>query len=209
RFAEEIRAFQQQDRARPPTPGGILFTGSSSIRRWDLDRWFPGLGAINRGFGGSHVSDVLHYFDRLITPHQPRTIVFYAGDNDIGSAKPPQRVIQDTLQFIHRVDETLPQARMIYMPIKPSVARWRLWSHIRQVNEALEAHARTRPRLTYADIVAPMLSSEGRPRPELFAEDSLHLSDQGYALWTSIIAPLLGAPEDASDASSPRPQRPA
>ena len=69
-----------------------MFLGSSSIRFWDLERWFPasrfpGLRATNRGFGGSQIADSLHYLDRIVWPHRPSTIVFYAGDNDIAAGK--------------------------------------------------------------------------------------------------------------------------
>jgi hypothetical protein len=38
-----------------------------------------------------------------------------------------------------------------------------------------------------------MLTTEATPRRELFCEDALHLSPAGYALWTSILKPLLPA----------------
>ena len=54
RFAEAIAKFTEADQANPPAKGGIVFTGSSSIRRWDLATSFPKLKPLNRGFGGSH-----------------------------------------------------------------------------------------------------------------------------------------------------------
>ncbi len=90
-----IAAFEAQDQANPPTPGGILFLGSSSIRMWDLDTSFPGMAALNRGFCGSETSDSIYYFDRLVTPYAPSAIVFYAGDNDIARGKTAEQVTAD------------------------------------------------------------------------------------------------------------------
>ena len=36
-----------------------------------------------------------------------------------------------------------------------------------------------------------MLGADGRPRPELFREDGLHMTPAGYALWTGIVRPLV------------------
>jgi len=41
------------------------------------------------------------------------------------------------------------------------------------------------------DTFTPMLRADGRPRPELFGPDSLHMSRAGYALWREVIAPVI------------------
>jgi lysophospholipase L1-like esterase len=40
-----------------------------------------------------------------------------------------------------------------------------------------------------------MLDREGKPRPELYVADRLHMNAKGYAIWTSIIAPYLDKAE--------------
>src|SRR6266550_2177708 len=84
RYESEITAFEAADRATPPAPGGIVFVGSSSFRRWtSLAADFPGLPVLNRGFGGSTLREVNHYARRIVLPYRPRLIVLYAGDNEI------------------------------------------------------------------------------------------------------------------------------
>src|SRR5688500_3758063 len=81
---KEIEAFAEIDRKQTPPPNPILFVGSSSVRMWtNLRSSFPRLKVINRGFGGSRFEDVNYYFDRIVTPYNPKTIVLYAGENDI------------------------------------------------------------------------------------------------------------------------------
>jgi len=36
-----------------------------------------------------------------------------------------------------------------------------------------------------------MLGWDEKPRPELYAADGLHLSAQGYQLWTTLLRPFL------------------
>ncbi len=122
RFAAEIQAFEEYDRKNSSPSDAILFVGSSSIRFWPTAQSFPNLVVINRGFGGSHVSDVNFYVDRLVLKYRPRLIVFYAGDNDIADRKPPQQVFDDSREFVQLVHAGLPATRIIYLSIKPSTA---------------------------------------------------------------------------------------
>ena len=147
RWAPAIAAFEAQDREQPPQPGGTMFLGSSSIRFWDLERWFPasrfpGLRATNRGFGGSQIADSLRYLDRIVWPHRPSTIVFYAGDNDIAAGKSAQAVAADFAELGRRVWAELPETRFIYVAIKPSLARWHLAPEMRAANALIEASAK-------------------------------------------------------------------
>ncbi|MCX8036642.1 MAG: hypothetical protein N3D11_06250, partial [Candidatus Sumerlaeia bacterium] len=114
-WEKDIRAFEEKDKAAPPAKQGILFIGSSSIRRWDLDKWFPNLGALNRGFGGSHISDSVAFTSRIVLPYQPRVIVFYSGDNDLQYGKSPETVCEDFKAFVRAVHSRLPHTRIVFI----------------------------------------------------------------------------------------------
>lgn len=191
RWEPAIQAFEAEDVRTPPPTGGILFVGSSSIRMWKLDRWFPGMPVINRGFGGSAVADVNRYFDRIVLPYAPQTVVLYSGDNDIAGGKAPEAVVGDFKTFTAKVWEKLPDTRIVVIAIKPSLARWTLFPKMQEVNRQLQAYASEEKRLEYVDSVTPMLGEDGRPRKDLLMEDGLHLNDAGYAVWTRLVMPHL------------------
>jgi lysophospholipase L1-like esterase len=193
RFESEIRAFEAWDRQNSFPPRAVLFVGSSSIRKWQTAESFPDLPVINRGFGGSHVSEVNHFAERIVLKYSPRVIVFYAGDNDIADGKSPERVFHDFETFAELVHSRLPETRLIYLPIKPSLARWSKWPQIEAANSPAENYARDHAWMTYVDTATPMLGSDGRPRPELFVEDGLHMTAEGYRLWSEKLRPLLQA----------------
>jgi lysophospholipase L1-like esterase len=198
RFAAEIRAFDDQDRTAMPPAGAVVFVGSSSIRLWPIAERFPGLPVLNRGFGGSHISDVNHHVDVTVLRYRPKVVVFYAGDNDLAAGKTPDRVLGDYRTFVGRVREALPGTAIVFVAVKPSLARWATWPAARLLNERIRAFSKSAPGLYYADIVPPMLDADGRPRPELFVGDGLHLSPAGYDIWTDVVrrslAPLVGRP---------------
>ncbi|MEX0937796.1 MAG: SGNH/GDSL hydrolase family protein [Pirellulales bacterium] len=191
RWLPAIEAFEAQDKESPPPREGVLFIGSSSIVGWDVARWFPDLPAINRGFGGSQFADSVYFADRILLPYRPKTVVLYAGDNDIAAGKPPEQVHDDFVEFTNAVHETLPQARIVFVAIKPSLSRWNLVEKMRDANRRIHTTTEKDDRLVFLDIDRPMIGADGRPRPELFKDDGLHLNEQGYELWSTLLRPHL------------------
>src|SRR5688572_33409519 len=121
RWEKNISAFDAADRLSPFPKGGIVFVGSSTIRRWDVATYFPDLKILNRGFGGSTMGDVARFVDRIVIPYEPRLVVVYSGDNDIGSGQTSEQVIVQVERFVRAVHAKLPQTRIVFLGIKPSV----------------------------------------------------------------------------------------
>lgn len=194
RFDAEIQAFESWDSKNAVPRDPIVFVGSSSIRLWRTAESFSGLPVVNRGFGGSHISDVNHYVDRTVLRYRPRVVVFYAGDNDIADGKTPERVVGDFQEFVAAVRRGCPEATIIYLPIKPSRLRWALWPQLRAANELVAQIARSDERLIYVDTATPLLGPDGRPKPDYFLDDGLHLNAAGYEVWSRALRPFLSAP---------------
>jgi len=191
RFAEEIRAFEQWDRKNSAPANAVLFVGSSSIRMWATHDSFPDLPVINRGFGGSHVSHVIYFARRIVLPYAPKVIVFYAGDNDIAEGKSPEQVCTDFRSFVQLVRAAQPRVRVVYLPIKPSVARWSLWPQMQHANMLIREYCESDPQLTSVDVATPLLGSDSQPRPDLLLPDGLHLNAAGYEVWARVLTPEL------------------
>ncbi len=192
RWAKEMSAFAAADKTNPPPKDAILFIGSSSIRRWtNVAAAFPGHKVINRGFGGSQVSDSVAFAGRIVTPYKPKLVLLYAGDNDIASGKSPETVLADFKEFVRRVHAAVPQARIAYIAIKPCPAREKFLDRVKSANRLIQEHCATDKQLLFVDAFTPLLSPEGRPRADLCIKDGLHFNEQGYELWASILRPIL------------------
>ena len=186
-----IENFLRWDKKNTYVENGILFLGSSSIRKWPTSNYFNDLPIINRGFGGSHISDVNYYFNSTAVHYKPRIIVLYAGDNDISGRKTPEQVLEDYIDFVNLVRKYLPQTKIIYLPIKPSPSRWSMWNDMKQANRLIKLYTESDHMQYYTDTATPMLDGRGKPLGELFVTDSLHLSKKGYDLWSEILKPVL------------------
>jgi lysophospholipase L1-like esterase len=196
RWETDIKKFEDADHASPPPKDGVVFVGSSSIVRWNLQQAFPELGAaaINRGFGGSVIADAVHYADRIVIPYRPRMIVLYSGDNDLVTTDTPEQIAAHYKDFLDKVHGSLPQARIVVISIKPSVQRWAAIDKARAANALIRTSCESQPWVTYLDVEAAMLGADGKPRPELYVQDGLHMTSEGYKIWTAALRPLLSLP---------------
>lgn len=191
RWEKNIAAIEKRLTANPPAPGSVFFAGSSSIVQWDVKKSFPDAGYVNVGFGGSVIADSTHFASRILTPYKPGTIVFYAGDNDIGRGGKPEQVLADFQAFIAVVRKDNPKCRVLFIAVKPSIARWKLFEVQKKANALVKAYCESEKGLTFVDVVPLMLRADGTPDPELFVKDGLHMTPKGYELWTAAVSKAL------------------
>lgn len=192
RYEKAIAAFAKQDLANPPVQNGVLFLGSSSIRMWKtLARDFPGVPVLNRGFGGSQISDSVFYFDKLVMPSRPRMIVFFAGGNDISAGVTAEQVAADFRELCASIHKSLPETRVLFISLPLVESRWKHRAETALANTYVAAFCHSDPRLTYVDMNSTILTPEGKVRPEYYRADKLHMTAEGYAVWAKILRPLV------------------
>ena len=188
RFAKEIATFAAQE----PEKGGIVFTGSSSIRLWKtLKEDFPGLPVLNRGFGGSVANDLIVHVDTVVLRHEPKVLVTYTGSNDINFKLTPQEALADYTKFLNLVHEKLPKTRVIITSVKIGQKRFAQIPQVHELNRLLQAWADERDWVRYVDCTSYLADAEGKPIREYYMPDLLHLSPAGYVRWKEILDPVL------------------
>jgi len=191
RFTTDVETIKAFDRIYAPTKEPIVFVGSSSIRRWsDLQVAFGALNVMNRGIGGAVTDDITHYLDELVADYAPRQVVLYVGENDLPK-QTAEAVLDKTKTLFHAIRERLPEVPIVYIAIKPSPVREQFVPKAREANQLIKALVEQDGNAVFVDIFNPMLTPEGKCRPELFVSDMLHMNDAGYAIWEAAIAPYL------------------
>ena len=193
RFERAIQVFEQADAAEFPSAGAIVCVGSSSIQGWHetIQDDLAGLTIIARGFAGSNMNDALHYADRIVLPYKPRAVVVYEGDNDIAQGIAPERIADTFRAFVKKVHGQLPECRIYFLSIKPSISRWSMWPKMQEANSLIASECAKDDRLTYVDVSSAMLGEDGNPRKEIFKRDNLHMKREGYILWRDALRPVL------------------
>lgn len=187
-----IRAFEEEDCKTPPPRGALLFTGSSTIAMWEtLQEDFPFAPVINRGFGGSQMRDLVRYARRVILPYQPRVAVVYSGDNDLAAGKAPEDIAADLNELADILWNERPELPLVVIDVKPSPARWHLRDEILATNRLEKDFVAQHEQCYIVRTFDEMLGEDGTPDDRFYADDGLHLSADGYRLWTELVAPTL------------------
>jgi lysophospholipase L1-like esterase len=168
--------------------------GSSSFTKWvDVQNYFPDYTIINRGFGGSTLTDLIRYADKIIFPYEPRQVVIYEGDNDLAASDTitPETVLNRFKKLFALIRKNFPNTSIAFVSIKPSPSRMRLMSKMEEANSLIKNFLKTQKNSAFIDVYHKMLNKEGMPDKSIFIEDELHMNAKGYAIWQKAIQPYL------------------
>lgn len=200
KWEKDIAAFEAADKANPPPQEAILFIGASSIRLWKtLADDFPEYRVINRGFGGSHLSDSVHFADRIVFPYKPRAIILNAGGNDLNSGKSPEQVLASFQEFVAKVQKEQPGTPIIFLAINASPARWAQAEKQQQANRLIRDFIADKKGVSMVELWDDLLGPDGQPRADLYVADRLHPNEAGYKIRQDLIKKHLASLKIAGD----------
>ena len=185
-FWNEIQRFRTQDKREAPPKKALLLIGSSSFTMWtDVKEYFPGYRIINRGFGGSSLTDLIRYQDEIILPYEPAQILIYCGENDIASSDTVTgMMVFDRFRTLFTgIRKHYPKVPVIFVSLKPSPSRWKMKDRMIEANRLIRSYLKKEKKAKFVDIWNDMLGADGQPRDELFLADRLHMNAKGYSIW--------------------------
>ncbi len=188
-YEAEVRALERTSVRRSNGNRPPVFYGSSSFRLWDTLAEDVDPRILNLAFGGSTLEACDYFFERLVPPVHPRSLLLYAGDNDLGDGRKAEQVLDSFRSLADKVAASLGTIPFGFVSVKPSPVRYSILDRVRRFNDLVRRDIESRPSGYYVDVLSPMLDSSGKPRAELYLEDGLHLNRQGYLLWGQLLAP--------------------
>ena len=192
KWEKDISTFERMDATNPPAKGCYVFIGSSTIGRWKtLAQDFPGSPVVNRGFGGSEIVDSTHFAPRVIFPYAPRMVFLRAGGNDLWAGKSVEQVFADYKEFVETIHARLPETKIVFISLSPSLARWTQHEKEKALNKLVMDYIPGRSFLQYVETYDLPLGADGLPRAELFVADKLHFNAEGYKLLVERVRPSL------------------
>jgi len=196
-YEDEVKALEKESLKTSYEPETVFY-GSSSIRLWntlyeDMARLKP----VNLGFGGSTLAACVWFFDRLMLPFNPKRLVIYAGDNDLGDGRSPEEVFLFFQELVVKVRTRFGSSMpCYYVSLKPSPSRWQIADKFKYANNLIESEImKQEDNWRFINIFKAMLDNNGVPDRQYFGDDGLHLTVQGYAVWTQIIRSSIAANE--------------
>ena len=194
-FQNEIDVFIKKDSIIMPASNSILFVGSSSFNYWkDISNYFPGYPIINRGFGGSSLTDIIYFNQETILKYKPKQIYIYCGENDIAASDTiTPAIVFERFKTLYTIIRTHlgNKIPVMYVSIKPSVARWSMEEKFVAANLLIRNFINKQKNTQFLDVHSAMLDTSGMVYKDIFIADKLHMNAKGYAIWQKIIAPTL------------------
>ena len=184
-FEADVRELEIKLHSNKYLNNKIVLFGSSTFKDWEnakTDLSFDTL--LNLGFGGSTLVSCRTYFNRIVVPNNPDKMIFYAGDNDIGSGMTAEELEKEFLLFASEVNEKLPHTLCFFISIKPSVFRNNYLNTILDTNERIKNKIKNLSQWRYIDLCSPMLDAGFE---KFYSEDPLHMNVLGYSLLSKLI----------------------
>lgn len=193
-FWEDVQTIKKYDGmfAAPQHP--IVFTGSSSIRKWDdVQYTFAEYSSLNRGIGGAVTNDIIRYLNDLVFKYQPKQIVIYVGENDLVAANAivnVDSVYNRTMILYQAIRAKMPEVPILYIGMKPSPSREKIMPMELEFNARMKSFLAADKNAVFVDVY-PLMLDNGKLRPELYVGDKLHMTKLGYAIWEKAVKPYL------------------
>lgn len=178
----------------PPPPGSVLCIGSSHMALWKtIQADLAPLHVHNYGIEGSRMSHAAELFvPKFVVPFKPRAVILYEGSNDLSINKTPEEVLAQFRLVYERIHDALPQTRLYVLGLVPSPGRgFARWDAIRDTNHLIRRECEANPWIKFLDTTTPLMTSKGLPRPECFLPGNSHLTEAGYEVWASVVAPAV------------------
>ncbi len=209
-YEEEVRKLEKTLSRCILPANPVVFYGSSTIRLWNnLAHDLANSHVLNLGFGGSTLEACAYFFERLVLPIRPSSLVVYAGDNDLGDGRKPREVLSFFRALSGKVDRDLGPIEFAFISIKPSPARFDLINRIRRTNRLIQDELTIHSNGYFINIFDAMLNSRGKPQSKLFTDDGLHMGPAGYQLWRKLLSPyqsrIFPSNSQLSEISTPYP----
>lgn len=172
----------------------VLFFGSSSIRLWrTLEEDMAPLKVVNRGYGGAMLRDIHYYYETVLADYRPRAFVFYC-DNDLGGFGRdlhPTELFDLYRLLVERLKADYPECPIYFLAIKFNDSRLAKREEHRLFNAIMSDFAAHTEGVSFVDVNSPLLNEDGSVNNAYFESDMLHVNREGYAVWSSILRPML------------------
>ena len=169
----------------------LLFIGDSLIEFFDWAGRFAAHEVHNFGIAGETAEGLHRRLDTIIGKvSSPDFVFIMTGINNL--SMDDRGFVKTYAAIIARLKSRYPAARIFVHSLLPVCYPFIPNNEIRAMNKELRALAE-REAVGYVDIHPLFLDKSGEPIASCFEEDGVHLSDEGYRIWSARIEEIIRA----------------
>lgn len=182
-------AFWKQ---REQAKGSVVFIGDSLTAGWkDLAAAFPNLRIANRGIGGDTSRGLLFRFTEDALDLEPKAISLCIGGNDLSAHADPAGVVANIAAMVEQARARFPELPIVLYQIPPRdnpKAPTKPGAQA-DLNRRIAEFGAAKERIVVVDLFTALGDGSGKPVPEFFGQDRLHLAGPGYVKWAEAVKP--------------------
>lgn len=172
----------------------IVFLGDSHTQHFLLEEFLNVPHLKNRGISGDRVKKMIPRLEAIVEM-QPKKIFIQGGINDLGTGDSKENLMDYYTELLDEIALKTPNSKIYLQSIFPTELKDgstycnpQVNKDLVIVNHFLEAEAKKRG-LTYIELYKPLVLN-GLLNPD-YSFDGIHLTAEGYLLWTKILKPYL------------------
>jgi len=159
----------------------VVVIGSSIFAQWfNVQDLFPYEATINLAIPGSTTRAWETWLAHRVLPLNPKTVLFYAGSNDLELSCKVDAILQRTHQIIDSLHIAIPDCKTYYFSIIRSPQKQPLWDQVNHINQTMQGYADQHHGFDFIDINPVFFDDNGQVNTQLFTEDQLHLTTPAY-----------------------------
>lgn len=165
----------------------VIFLGNSIIEGFDLDAFFPGTGAINRGISSDNIVGLIQRLDICIGDVKNARLFVMIGINDIGAQKSEKDIKACYSTMVNKIANR-PSYTVYLHSILPTSEKWSNCppQKIRNMNRFIEQMAQ-KHNMEFVNIYPLFAAENSEYVNDSLMYDGLHPNNSGYKLWADFI----------------------
>ncbi len=168
----------------------LLFLGDSLIEYFNWADRFPGYDVYNLGIAGETVQGLSGRLDGIFRKVQETDMVFIM--SGINSMAMGDEGIADMYRtIVQKIKQAYPSAGVVVQSLLPVLFPYIENAEILHMNTRLKQMAADE-KVLYLDIHSRFLDEKGMPVPAFLMDDGVHVSGEGYRVWSDEIGKFLG-----------------
>ncbi len=190
KWEKDIAVFDSLNLVEQSDAGTLVLTGSSSIRMWDsIHVDLAPYQVMQRGYGGSKLTDFNYYAHRIIKPEQFKAIVVFIANDIAGGEgdRSPREMFQLFKALVKQIRTRNSGTPICWIETTPTPSRWHVNDQARKANELIKAYCERNDDLYFIATFDHYITPENLPDSTYFREDMLHMNREGYKQWAEII----------------------
>jgi lysophospholipase L1-like esterase len=181
------RTAQFKKEAETMDRNKIVFIGNSLTEGFNLNKFFPESGPVNRGISGDTIDGILERFESSVVSLKPSKLFLMIGINDIGTRVPDSLILANYQLLLRTIMKSLPNTKVYIHSILPTTAIWTNCpvDKIQRINTLIEVYT-SRFGFTWIDLYSKFATENGYLKND-FTIDGMHLNSKGYVYWSVIL----------------------